>query len=302
MASLLISLFFREANFMIYAAIAATLLILAQQQPAGDWRAIADAEASFGDDVAARGVPSAFTRWSASDAVVLQPDGLHLVRQVHAEKAGEVDPASTGLSWWPGMIGISASSDLGFSTGPVEFNGQRSGHYLTVWRRQEDGNLRWIYDGGSPASSVEAPSRNGDIAVLPISTPAGGQSEDSVEAAEKRLAREASVDQRSAHLNALASDGRIYVRNLPPAVGSASFPAALANWPERLQMEPMSRHEQAKSDDLAWTSGRVTWERGTETLSGLYIHIWQRRTEGWKLVYAQIAPVRSAPPVASPTT
>ena len=61
------------------------------------------------------------------------------------------------LAWHPVAGGVSKSGDLGFTVGNAVFTGQREdggpvvrySKYLTVWKKQRDGEWRYVVDGGS---------------------------------------------------------------------------------------------------------------------------------------------------------
>lgn len=46
--------------------------------------------------------------------------------------------------------------------------------------------------------------------------------------------------------------------------------------------------------DLAWTYGTAHWSVAGAAKEGHYVRIWQKRAEGWKLVFAQILPGTAA--------
>jgi ketosteroid isomerase-like protein len=56
---------------------------------------------------------------------------------------------------------MAATGDLGYTVGIAVRRGAdgRVGYtkYLTVWRRQPDGEWRWVVDGGSPRPVDPAP-------------------------------------------------------------------------------------------------------------------------------------------------
>ncbi|MDB4887492.1 MAG: hypothetical protein JWN79_2930, partial [Gemmatimonadetes bacterium] len=67
--------------------------------------------------------------------------------------------ASSGnsLAWHPVAGEVSAAGDLGFTAGNAVFTGRRDdggrlvgySKYLTVWKKQRDGQWRYVVDGGS---------------------------------------------------------------------------------------------------------------------------------------------------------
>ncbi|CAN5832730.1 hypothetical protein BH11PSE1_BH11PSE1_12940 [soil metagenome] len=100
------------------------------------------AERAFAADGLGLGVRDSFLKHSAPEAIVFGPD----VQKVH-ETFPRQDPDKGGppLVWWPLWAGIARSGDLGFTTGPYSYDGKLRGYYFTVWKRQADGDSKWLY-------------------------------------------------------------------------------------------------------------------------------------------------------------
>ena len=68
-------------------------------------------------------------------------------------------PAEQSVSWEPEEAFVSASGDLGYTWGYAAFTrpneaGEKEtshGKYVTIWRRQENGEWKWIADLGNGA-------------------------------------------------------------------------------------------------------------------------------------------------------
>ena len=68
------------------------------------------------------------------------------------------------LRWEPREAHVSSSGDLGYTLGTftletADAEGRketRTGHYVTVWRKQPDGTWQAVADAGSPAQPVKA--------------------------------------------------------------------------------------------------------------------------------------------------
>lgn len=285
-------------RLFIIIALLAALARPAVAQPADAGPVIA-AERAFAADGLSMGVDGSFLKWSTDDAVMIAGGASRLAREALDPRA-RPDPAAPSLVWWPNWAGISRSGDLGFTTGPVEVGGARSGHYFTIWKRQPGGEWKWVYDGGVPAAAAGAPGPTTEPAILPTSvlgsaTPDAALSE--VRTVEAVLAASALHDQKQAHLSLLASDGRLYVAPLAPAIGADQFAAALEAWPPTLELSPPFGGGSSQAGDMVWTYGRALWARDDIPGAGHYVHLWQKRTRGWVLVFAQI--ITDPPPPVS---
>lgn len=272
----------------------------AAAQPAEASHIVA-AERAFAADGLTLGVDGSFLKWSTDDAIMIvggQPRRAHDILDPDAV----FDPAAPSLVWWPNWAGIAKSGDLGFTTGGVEVGGRRTGHYFTIWKRQPDGSWKWVYDGGVGATAVGVPSADTEPALLPTSilsstSPDAAMSE--VRTVEGVLAASALRDQKQAHLSLLAPDGRLYVAPLPPAIGTGAFGPALDAWPRRFEFSAPFGGGSSAAGDMVWTYGRALWTRDDAPRAGHYVHLWQKRSMGWVLVFAQIIDDPPAAPVAA---
>lgn len=254
------------------------------------------AEHAFAADALVMGVEASFNKNATPDAIVISAGKAMKVGEVYDPKTKPA-PADPPLAWWPTFAGIASSGDLGFTTGPVEVGGKRSGHYFTVWKKQADGTWKWIYDGGVGATATDEAPASASAKYLPLSTakpryPEGAFA--AVRAEEAKLAARAKVDQKAAMLTVLADDGRVHVPQLPPAKDRAAFATVLASYPMSVDLGAPVGGEVSKAGDLAYTYGEVKWAPATGPRSGWYVHVWQNRKEGWRLVYSQILPTRVA--------
>lgn len=279
------------SRLILLALVLAAFAHPATAQPAEASHIVA-AERAFAADGLAMGVDRSFLKWSTDDAVMIAggaPQRAHDILDPDAV----FDPAAPSLVWWPNWAGIAKSGDLGFTTGGVEVGGRRTGHYFTIWQRQPDGGWKWVYDGGTGATSAEVPGPDTEPVLLPTSilgSPSPEAAMAEVRAVEAVLAAGALRDQKEAHLALLAPDGRLYVAPLPPAVGEEAFPAALDAWPHSFDLSSPFGGGASQAGDMVWTYGRALWTRDETPRAGHYVHLWQKRWAGWMLVFAQIIP------------
>jgi len=288
-------------RLLLLAASAAFLIAAAADACAAeaDPGVVAAAERAFAADGQVMGVDRSFLKHSTPEAILIadKPDRAHAILDPNAV----VDPAAPKLFWFPAWVGIARSGDLGISTGPVESGGARRGHYFTVWKKQADGSWKWIYDGGTGTPSKDEPGPDAAPAFLPMSTAAAGSPEKAmaeVRAVEARFADQARRDQKAAHLAVLSDAARLYVGQLPPAKTPAAHGPALDANPARFEFDPPLGGSASAAGDLAWTYGVARWTRPDGPRKGHYVRVWQKHTDGWKLVFAQLLPSRPNGPAA----
>jgi ketosteroid isomerase-like protein len=128
-----------------------------------------DLEARFAKDVAARG-GVAFADWFADDGVALGNGAPPQHGKVAITRSANWSPQVYQLSWTPTDAMMGPSGDMGYTWGHFEghskdANGNpitTTGRYITVWRRQPDGNWKVVLDAGS-----NEPADAGDCCKLP---------------------------------------------------------------------------------------------------------------------------------------
>jgi uncharacterized protein (TIGR02246 family) len=116
------------------------------------------ADRAFARDTAARGA-AGWASWFAEDGAQLVPG-----REVRGREAIEefmstaFADTSYSLEWEPSRASLSDAGDLGFTLGRyvsrrLDAQGQaveRTGTYLSIWRREEGGAWRVVVDTGVP--------------------------------------------------------------------------------------------------------------------------------------------------------
>ncbi|GEM_PF-431995 len=246
--------------------------------------AIIAAERAFAADGAITGWVEAFERWSEPDAIVLG-DGPTPAKQFLAN----IDPANRGdtsLHWAPEFAGASAAGDFGFTTGPFNGDGAAFGYYFTVWRKQANGDWRWIYDGGvdTQAPTTIDPAFN----VATIAPSSGGEETDriarvAVATLEAGLAVSAAIDAPASLAAQFAPIARMHRQDQPPAIGNSAIAAALGNGPAQITFSQITSYASANGD-MVFTLGDATWDGG----KGIYGRIWSHGAKGWRIVFDQI--------------
>jgi ketosteroid isomerase-like protein len=111
------------------------------------------AERAFSARSVAKGMRPAFLDFLAEDAVIFRPGPINGMQSWRDR--GEVPGI---LEWGPEFVELSGAGDLGFSTGPWVYRASPDaqeadyGHFITVWRRDAQGEWKAALDcGGSHA-------------------------------------------------------------------------------------------------------------------------------------------------------
>jgi ketosteroid isomerase-like protein len=242
------------------------------------------AERAFAADGLTLGIKGSFLKHMADDAIVFDPAPVS-AKALYGGRSGEGEPK---LEWWPVWVVAAKSGDLGLSIGPSAISGKRGGWYASIWRKDADGTWRWIYDGGAQAVSAsvqgpEAPAIHGPVARTGETSPA--KAFDAVRAAERTLSQKAQQDTALAYKDFLAADAHLLgprgTRDLAPTAADQRLALRPATMTLTLRGGGASR-----AGDIVWTHGEAFWrETGQNSVAGHYMHVWQRRPDGWRLIF-----------------
>jgi len=123
----------------------------------GALEAMRAADTAFSRDAALRGTGRAFAAFAASDAQVFSGPGEFISGPDAIMDSFGPASRDNSLVWHPLLGEVARSGDLGFTVGNAVFTGKREdgaplvrhSKYLTVWKRQRDGEWRFVVDGGS---------------------------------------------------------------------------------------------------------------------------------------------------------
>lgn len=113
----------------------------------------AAADAAFAAQAGRDGAVAAFSMWIAADGVMFPASG-ELSRGPEGARAVLTRGGSSSTWSWTPLAGMGGrSGDLGFTSGEATITAPGGAvaytKYLTLWRRDPDGHIRFIADGGS---------------------------------------------------------------------------------------------------------------------------------------------------------
>ncbi|WP_276499535.1 YybH family protein [Pontibacter litorisediminis] len=234
---------------------------------------LANAERNFSATSEAKGLHQAFVENMAEDGIVFAPKPTN-GRKLHAAA-----PASKALlTWYPAYADISSSLDWGYTTGPYQLKANPeaeeiagAGFYLSVWRRQPDGQWKVTVDMGNsfPAELLK------DEVYRPAKATAKGKKAKGT--AEGLLSRD--------------------VQNVQPYIAETLI-YRHGQYPYKYKeaaIEPAANvvytnlgHELSPAADMAYTYG--SYSQAGE--SGHYLKVWKMMGGEWKLVAHNLVPDR----------
>ncbi len=118
---------------------------------------IIEVEKAFSKMSEEKGMPAAFLYYAADSVIKLRNNQIPVMSKKELEEDFKNFPAEDApvLTWEPLKADVSESGDLGYTFGTwilKSKNGEQpevQGVYFTIWKRQEDGNWKFVMDGGN---------------------------------------------------------------------------------------------------------------------------------------------------------
>ena len=251
-------------------------------------------------------VRDAFLAFVADDGLIFGPEGPTNAKAAFTA-APPPPPGAPKLQllWWPTHAEIAASGDLGWTTGPSKrIRGDKVGygHFVTVWKKQADGNWRFLIDHGIQTDEMSALGPDTPIPPVPAEKVAQGKAEfkpvdakaalDALMAADRELSKVTAAGDKAGWLNWMADDPRLLRNGPQPAVGKDAVRAALEK-EAPLTSEPLGGGVSA-AGDLGFTYGKASWPK--DGAKGEYLRIWEKHGGAWKVAMDEFTTDPPPPP------
>ena len=285
----------RVTGWILTATALVTALGGAQNTIRRDLDAMAETEREFAKTATFKGWRDAFLEFFADDAIAVgrevtkAKDGLR--------KQPSVPFSEFELVWEPRTGDVAASGDLGWLTGPStsinHAQGKKPGHgcYLSVWRKQPDGQWRVFIDVGASAPAP-VPFAPGFTQIAFGKRYTGN---DGKEAAGKSLAeadrefnaRIAAEGSARAFGNRVTTSSRLHRPGFIPPVGAD----AIAAWLTKHAAAATAKDGAAEASlagDFGYSYG--TFEiKAPAASAGAYVRLWSRDAAGRWWLMADVA-------------
>ena len=238
----------------------------------------------------------AFLAFIADDGLLFRPGAVNGKQwmQEHPVPPSDKNPL---LAWQPSFAVMSASGDMGFTTGPWEFKSDRSdekpsgyGHFITVWKKQADGTWKFVVDLGISHPMLGGPQT--------LWQPAESNKKATFKAVDPDTAREALLERDRNYASAqlkqalagvylvyAARDVRLYRPNNLPYIGVQAATAALATTKGAITWQPIGG-DVSRAGDLGYTHGTYEMMDDAKKVieKGSYVRIWKKRNGMWRIV------------------
>lgn len=238
---------------------------------------LVEAERSFAAASVSKGIRAAFLEYLADDAVVFLPEPVNGKEGYSKQPESEAE-----LSWYPAYADISNSFDWGYTSGPYEFRAKPedekpvgAGFYLSVWKKQPDGQWKVAIDQGNsfPVELIKEESYSPATA--------------SAAAKQAKGTREQLLQQDTATAQAYHPETLLYRAGVYPHRYKTGNTA-----PESTVVYTTLGHDIAPAADMAYTYGRYTLHNGEQAQTGYYLKVWKVRDGQWTLAAHNLVPSR----------
>jgi ketosteroid isomerase-like protein len=230
----------------------------------------------------------AFLAFIADDGLLFRPGAVNGKKWLLEHPAPPTDKKPL-LAWQPSFAGMSASGDMGFTTGPWEFKGDVKdekpsgyGHFITVWKKQADGTWKFVVDLG-----ISHPQSGGPQTLW---QPADANKTSSFKPVDEAKERQSLLDRDRSYSTdkfaAFASpEVRLYRQGNLPYIGSQAASEALAKTKGQIAWQPIGG-DVSRAGDLGYTHGtyEVTDDAKKGTEKGSYVRIWRKQGNVWRIV------------------
>lgn len=133
------------------------LIMIASISIADDKEQLIVVDREFSQLSADSGAAFAFDFYMADSATVLSDGSLPLTGHDAIMEMYNGLPEGASLLWEPIFADISSSGDLGYTIGSWTYTiaipggapTSSGGYYITIWKKQEDGSWKYVFDTGT---------------------------------------------------------------------------------------------------------------------------------------------------------
>jgi formylglycine-generating enzyme required for sulfatase activity/ketosteroid isomerase-like protein len=249
------------------------------------------AEREFAAATVREGFRAGFIKYFAEDGIGFGPHPER-TKDVLQKRPPSSNPPALVFNWAPMFGDISASGELGYTTGPVLYTDRtakpvRHGLYFSVWQKQPDGSWKVVIDMGVPSPREVAPLDTVFIAAAPVglrrANPMKGTPSDDYRQLDRNLSGAIGARSPVAGYRAyLDSEFRFHRKGMMPVTDVGGLETLTST---AIKFEIIGG-KTAVSDDLAYTYGKyIAGDAQKRTEAGYYVHVWRRDAESkWRLV------------------
>jgi hypothetical protein len=246
-------------------------------------RDLAGEEGKFAAYSVKNGMRAAFLEFFAAQSWLLRPEPV----DAQAWIRGRPDP-SIVLDWKSLRTVLSASGDLGFSTGPSIYRSKTDakrpaahGEFFSVWQKQKNGEWKVFIDHGISHGPTATPDALPDTPLIALDLPAPKARPIAPdESAEQQFIARSVAEPAAAYLNAVSQHTRLLREGQFPIDGPAAIGEYLKSqqgqWSWTIRIQGTSG-----ANDFSYAMGNYSWQpKDGAVRKGQYVRVWVRDGSG----------------------
>jgi ketosteroid isomerase-like protein len=264
-----------------------SFLVAYAQSVSADLQSLVDAEWAFISLAKETNTRNAFWAQFTEETIVFGEGPVNAKRAYENQK-----PNAGWLKWEPVFSDIAASGDFGYNTGPWEFrtiktdeNAVAFGYFVSMWKKQENGNWKLLLDIGidhaKPTSIPQWKTSSitpGGMKSAPL------DSKKHIEQLEQDFIVAQQRNKVAAYNESLSREARLYRSGKEPITEDSAV-ASLLEQESAIQYHYVDGRV-ASTNDLAYAYGTAIVQLTTsQTKAANYLRIWKNeKDKGWRIV------------------
>ncbi len=139
---------------LLFCILLTTIFSCSQKQDETQKEAqLMNVDKSFSDLSKAKGMNIAFLQFMDKECVLLRPQHSPIIGEKAIDFIRQNSDTSFSISWQPQKAIIAKSNELGYTYGVYSLSTKDTsmqGTYVTIWKKQADGNWKFVLDSGNP--------------------------------------------------------------------------------------------------------------------------------------------------------
>lgn len=207
------------------------------------------------------------------------------------------------LKWEPEYMDIADSRDFGISTGPWEAQEYRpntpvlsTGYFLTVWKKEANGQWRVILDAGSetpaklnPDHAISFPLGADKPFVNPAVVSIEKSTREMLDQEKSFLMEWKKNHDQSVYLSFMEPAARVQRKGYLPTINTDSIKVWIDQTDKNLNWNSTGAGA-ASSGDMGYTYGLIESQGNPTTIKGHYVRIWKKHPgTKWKIALEMIS-------------
>jgi ketosteroid isomerase-like protein len=116
------------------------------------------ADITFSNLSKQKGMKAAFLQYLDSSGVLLRPDYYPIIGKDAQQFFQHINDSAFTLTWMPHHASMAESGELGYTYGIYTYTNEDTmfqGTYVSIWKKQADGNWKFVLDTGNPGLGKE---------------------------------------------------------------------------------------------------------------------------------------------------